>query len=312
MKKLRILALFFFWLEFLFAAYSFAQHSGPQHREWPALKIGEHPVCHLAYCLLYSEKHEQAVWVAYELTASETLKAHERTNKFLEDPAIATGSASNEDYFRSGFDRGHLAPAADMGWSQQAMEESFFFSNMSPQRPQCNRGIWKKGEELVRDWARQYGRLYVITGPVLRDGLPSIGPNQVSIPEFYYKVLFRPDSLHPQAIALLVPNEGSSGQISSFAVKVDSIEALTGLDFFPWLPDGLEKKLEGAVCHSCWEWNAHASGNFHPEKQVHESRTNLSPEAGNDDFRCHGITKKGARCKRKVRQAGGFCYQHGA
>lgn len=289
----------------------------PRYAEWPALRHGDKVVCHLAYCLVYSEKHEQAFWVAYELTAEETQKAHERSNQFLEDPEISTGSASDKDYAGSGFDRGHLAPAADMGWSQQAMEESFYFSNMSPQRPQCNRGIWKKGEELVRNWARQYGKLLVVTGPVLKEGLPVIGPNKVSVPEYFFKVLLRPDSLHPQVMAFLVPNQGSPEPISAFAVPADSIEAITQLDFFPWLDDQTEAKLEASVCVECWE----QPGNFSPRprqarelEELHQIQENHhlqeNPSSG-DEYRCHGITKNGTRCKRKVQQAGGNCYQHG-
>lgn len=304
-----MLARIFLIISIWFSFQATAQHR-VHHPEWPAVKPGEHPVCHLAYSLLYSEKHEQAAWVAYELTAEETLKAHERTNKFLEDPAISTGSASNEDYSRSGFDRGHLAPAADMGWSQQSMEESFYFSNMSPQRPQCNRGIWKKGEEQVRDWARLYGRLYVVTGPVLKEGLPFIGPNNVSVPEAYYKILLRPDSLHPAAMAFLVANEGSPESIQSFAVNIDSVEKLTGLDFFPWLLDAEEKKLESSVCISCWDWDKKEGG--HTQHGSRNSSSQSIPEAdASDAFRCHGITKKGARCKRKVKTVGDNCYQHG-
>ena len=96
---------------------------------------------HTGYCLLYNEQHEQAEWVAYQLTAGETQKSVDRSNRFLVDPDVISGSAENKDYSGSGFDRGHLAPAADMGWSATTMKESFFYSNMSPQRPEFNRGI---------------------------------------------------------------------------------------------------------------------------------------------------------------------------
>ena len=93
--------------------------------EIPKLKAGEELVRHLAFTLVYEEQYEQAKWVAYQLTASETQKSHERTNKFIADPAIATGLASLADYKGSGYDRGHLAPASDMGWSETSMAESF-------------------------------------------------------------------------------------------------------------------------------------------------------------------------------------------
>lgn len=289
-----------------------AQQKNPP--EWPAVPTGEKPVCHLAYCFLYAEKHEQALWVAYELTAEETLKSYERSNKFLEDPKVSTGSASNEDYSRSGFDRGHLAPAADMGWSQQSMEESFYFSNMSPQRPECNRGIWKKGEEQVRDWAREYGKLLVVTGPVLREGLPSIGPNQVSVPEFYYKVLLHPDPKNSIAMAFIIPNHGSSNPLQSFAVPIDSVEKISGLDFFPLLPDAQEKKLEAENCTACWNWGKTPAPIHRTGSESKNSRHENQSAAGmseSDPYRCHGITRKGERCKRRVKKEGINCYQHG-
>ena len=302
--------LFFFYIIVCLAETGFTQ---PAHPEWPALRQGEKVICHLAYCLVYNEEHEQATWVAYELTAAETRKVIGRSDRFIEDSKIATGSASTEDYAGSGFDRGHLAPAADMGWSAQAMEESFYFSNMSPQSPQCNRGIWKKGEELVRDWARLYGKLLVVTGPVLQDGLPSIGPNKVSVPEAYYKILLRSDSQQPAAMAFLVPNEGSRKSFSSFAVPIDSVEKITHLNFFPWLSKEQEKKLEASLCISCWDWDA--KGIRDPIDQNGRlpavSELNVQNSGFTDAFRCHGITKKGNRCKRKVKKAGSNCYQHG-
>ena len=106
--------------------------------------IGEQIVNHLGYSLSYNEKNEQASWVAYELTADQVRGTVKRKDSFRSDPLIKTGSASLSDYKGSGYDRGHLAPAADMKWSTTAMSESFFMSNMSPQLPGFNRGIWKK------------------------------------------------------------------------------------------------------------------------------------------------------------------------
>jgi hypothetical protein len=113
----------------------------------------EQIISHTAYLLSYNEEHEQANWVAYMLTSSKLGSGLERSNRFLEDPLVASGTATNADYAKSGYDRGHLAPAADMSWSMQVMQESFYYSNMSPQLPGFNRGIWKKLEEKVRDWA---------------------------------------------------------------------------------------------------------------------------------------------------------------
>lgn len=315
MKSIRIIRTLFcfglFCLNFYANAQLHSKYEAHPH-EWPALKNGEKAVCHSAYCLVYSEEHEQAIWVAYELTSDETLKSHERTDKFLIDPKISTGSATKEDYTRSGFDKGHIAPAADMGWSQTAMIESFFMSNMSPQRPQCNRGIWKKGEEQVRDWAKNYGKLYVVAGPVLKKGLPAIGANQVSIPEFYYKVLLRPDSLHPEGIGLIIANEGSKMPLKTFAVSIDSVERLTGLDFFPWMSEPVEAKTEARLCLDCWSWGKGHYDKVKNSQSGHSSHHEISNKDSDlEENRCSGITKKGNRCKRKVRISGSNCFQHG-
>ena len=105
---------------------------------------------HLGYSVHYDQKHRQARWVGYLLTKSETVKVAKRSNKFTADPLIPE-TDNAVDYKKSGFDRGHLAPAADMSYSQETMQESFYFSNMSPQNPSFNRGIWKKLEEKTRD-----------------------------------------------------------------------------------------------------------------------------------------------------------------
>lgn len=212
------------------------------------LQIVKHP----GFTLAYTEEHEQAAWVAYELTAEEVAGTASRTDRFLEDPAIRTGSATDNDYKGSGYDRGHLAPAADMKWSEEAMSASFYFSNMSPQRPSFNRGVWKRAEEQVRDWALHYDAVYVTTGPVLNNIIAHIGNNKVSVPAYYYKTVL--DKKMEKAIAMLIPNEGSKAELQSFCISVDSLETLTGLDFFQGLPDEEEKRLESTCTHESWTW----------------------------------------------------------
>lgn len=222
------------------------------HPEWPAVASDQKVISHEGYSLVYAEAHEQAIWVAYELTAEETTNDVERGNHFIEDPEISTGSATNADYAKSGYDRGHLAPAADMGWSTTAMEESFYFSNMSPQEPGFNRGICKKLETQVREWARQHESIYVVTGPVLSSGLPTIGPNKVSVPNYYYKVILDGQGSGMHGIGFILPNASSQQPLSSFAVSIDSVEKVTGLDFFPSLPSEIIVPLEGERCLNCW------------------------------------------------------------
>ena len=274
--------------------------------ELPAISAHDEIVKHTGYTLSYNEANEQANWVAYELTAEETQKAFERTNKFIPDPDVPTGSADDADYRGSGYDRGHLAPAADMGWSETTMRESFYFSNMSPQRPEFNRGIWKELEEQVRDWARDNRKIYVVTGPVLEKGLPTIGHDQVSVPKAYYKVILDYNESEPKGIGFILPNEGSSRPVSSFAVTIDSVEKVTHLDFYPALPDAQEKKIESTLCVSCWNWESTSTKSVHSSKPTKYTQGNIAGEK----VQCHGITKAGNRCKNMTTNPSGYCVHH--
>ena len=216
-----------------------------EHKEClacPAAKPTETIFSHTAYSFSYNEKHEQANWVAYLLTKAHLGAGVERSDRFVEDPIVSTGTASNQDYAKSGYDRGHLAPAADMSWSEKVMQESFYFSNMSPQLPGFNRGIWKRLEEQVRDWALLYDSLYIVTGPVLSPDLAHIGPNQVSIPKHYFKALI--SLKEKKGIAFYMPNQKSEAPLLQFAMSIDALEEIVGLDLFHLLPELLEQQLE--------------------------------------------------------------------
>ena len=130
--------------------------------ELPKTNSNDIIITHSGYSLLFNENHLQANWIAYDLSKEETNKRFERTDKFRSDPKVKTGTASDADYEGSGYDRGHLAPASDMGWSPAAMAESFYYSNMSPQTPRFNRGIWKKLEESLRTWAIENDTIYIL------------------------------------------------------------------------------------------------------------------------------------------------------
>lgn len=212
----------------------------------PSVRRTDEVIRRDGYVLRYREEYEQADWVAYPLLATEVFGDADRDGEqFRPDPLVSTGSAVPADYSRSGFDRGHLAPAGDFKFSQRLTRESFFMSNISPQRPEFNRGIWKELEEQVRAWAVRDKGLYVVTGPVLKPGLPTIGrKNRVAVPEQYYKVILYCQNPEIRMVGFLLKNEGSDLSLKNFVVPVDEIERLTGINFFPKIPDNLEKKLE--------------------------------------------------------------------
>ena len=201
----------------------------------------------------YSKKFRQAVWVSYILTAEQLQqKQVKRYNKFRTDPAIRFKPVRPKDYSRTGYDRGHLAPAADMTWSVESSKNSFFMTNISPQTPGCNRGVWKRLETQVRLWALTEKRLCVITGPVFtRNKRTTAKINRIPVPSAFYKVIL--DLTPPlKMIAFIVPNESSKKRLSSFVVTVKEIENLTGCDFFSNLEDELENSLESRSDFSHW------------------------------------------------------------
>ena len=207
------------------------------------------------YALGYVEYHEQPAWVVYRLTKQQALtKAAKRSDKFKEDPEIPTGSATLADYRRSGFDRGHLCPAADMAYSMRTMDDSFFMSNMSPQRPKFNRGVWKDLEAQVRDFAISEHDIYVVTGPILpKTKTITIGSNKVTVPTHYYKVVY--DRTPPEKmIGFILPNDGSDRPLQDFAVTVDAVEEATGLDFFSTVPQPKQERLESTISVQDWRW----------------------------------------------------------
>lgn len=206
-------------------------------------------VQHKYFSLAYSELHEGAYWVFYHLTPSMLEGPAIRKDNFRPDPKVSTFSASPDDYVGTGYDRGHLCPAASMVLNQEAMDETFFMSNMSPQHPSLNRGRWKSLETKEREWAARLDTLYIATGAIYSDSLGVIGENQVTIPRAYYKILW--DGAE-NIIAFLMPNQKCSETLEYYAVPVDSIEVMTGMDFFSIIPDRIENELEANIETASW------------------------------------------------------------
>lgn len=201
-------------------------------------KIAEHG----AYSLEFIPELRIAEWVLYEVTATEITGArYARSDDFREDPALPGLSPDADDYAGSGFDRGHLAPAADMAYDAQAMSESFLMTNMTPQHPSLNRGRWKTLETAVRGWAVEKEALCVVAGPVLTPGLDELASGIV-VPEWFYKVVYDPAPV-PSAVGYLFPNAKCPEPLPAYAVPIDRIEALTGLDLFPGLDERIEQTI---------------------------------------------------------------------
>lgn len=221
--------------------------------EWLPISTSGQVIHHQGYSLSYSEPHEQAEWVAYELKKSHLSTTNFDRPYFEVDHAVKTGAASWKNYKNSGYDRGHLCPAGDRKYSREAYEETFLTSNISPQDPEFNAGIWNTLEQKVRDWAHKYDGVFVVTGGVLKGNLATIGNEKVAVPNQFYKIVYDPEN--EKMIAFLMPNQDSNQPLNRFVVSVDSIETLTGIDFFPDLDDELENRLEAKSGYKGWRLN---------------------------------------------------------
>lgn len=241
-------------------------HSDLASTGLPKLEANEVVVFHTAYALVYSEENEQAKWVAHIILPDVKRGNEGRSNDFRPDSLIKSGSAVEADYFLRlvqpdssfkydgfGYDRGHLAPSADFRYSKKALSESYLYANMSPQVAQLNRGKWAELEDIIRQYViRNNIQVYVVSGGVLKPGLKKIerGANKVSIPEYYYKVAL--DMVNKRAIGFIMPNKACEYPVMNYACSIDSVEAVTGIDFFPTLQNNEALKIESNLDVSKW------------------------------------------------------------
>ncbi len=249
---------------------------------------------HSYYTLSYSEQNEQAKWVYYKLTDKMLEGKTARTDNFKVDNHVSTLSAHPADYAGACYDRGHLCPAGDMTVNLVAMSESFFMSNVSPQVPSFNRGIWQKLEATVRNWAHIEKEIHIVTGPVFINNLGILPGCNVTIPGYYYKVVFDATEEY-KMIALLLPNAKGDKSLQEYVVTVNYVEELTGIDFFPGLPDSIENKLEANSNPLLWEF------------KEYESSASIEAPA----VQCSGKVKStGLQCRNKTTNQNGYCHLH--
>ncbi len=214
-------------------------------------------VKHSALILQYNEEHEQADWVAHKISVDILTGAQGRTNDFRADPKVSTGTAEKDDYWYSGFDRGHLAPSADFRWSQKAVSESYYYSNMSPQRPEFNREAWADLENTLRRYVEEKQRpLYVVTGPYYSEKPKKLGDNKVSIPQYYFKTALDYTADTIAGVAFLMPNAQCEYPVFSYALTIDSLESITGINFYHQLPDSAENIAESIYDYDYWKFAA--------------------------------------------------------
>jgi endonuclease G len=251
MKKIASLFLFMFVFIIQISAQEIIK--GIEKKDLPIFETEEERefVVHTGYVLSYREAYEQAEYVLYTIITNDTIKI-ERSNNFKEDPTVSTRSASPKDYTKSGYDKGHLAPAADFSYSKVLMNESFYMSNMSPQTPNLNRGAWRLLEEYFRNLSKEFDKNYIITGPVLGKDSDSymykeIGSNKVKVPESYYKcgIFIKDDEIY--TLAFILPNEIEGTDYTIYQCTIDDVETIINMNIFPELDEEYESIINELI-----------------------------------------------------------------
>lgn len=216
-------------------------------------EVRSQEISHMGYTVSYNSDRKIPNWVAWDLTVAEANADLPRKDRFTPDPDVVGEQALDKDYRNSGYDRGHMAPAADMRWSSQAMRESFYLSNICPQNHNLNAGDWKSLEEKCRTWAEQFSRIYITAGPVYEPGLQkTIGPGNVVVPKRFFKAVLARGPRGWQSIGFIFENAAGHRPLRHYALTVDSLEEITGLDFFYSLDRNLQQSIEASFSLEDW------------------------------------------------------------
>ena len=250
----------------------------PRVMEMPAPLNGKKEILmkRTGYSVSYNKDTKLPNWVAWHLTAAHTKGRNYRDGlMFEEDGEVPSPRATDYDYSRSRYDRGHMCPSGDNKWDKNAQRQSFLLTNVCPQNHELNKGDWNDLEMQCREWAKQMGDIYVVAGPVFYNGVKkTIGRNKVAVPDAFFKVVMH-DGRKAKAIGFIYPNAEGHKNMAEYVKSVDDVERITGLDFFPKLDDEVEDRIEAAGKNtSVKEWGV-GRMNFdkHPDKYPDKFRS---------------------------------------
>ena len=202
------------------------------------------------YALSYNKDKKQANWVAWHLTRPHTYGDVERPPRAFHDDDDVSNSTHYYDYNKSKqYDRGHLCPAGDNKWDEEAMLETFLMTNVCPQYYELNKGVWNDIEIKCRDWARQEGDVYIVSGPLFypnKRNRELLGSSRIPVPDAFFKVVLS-NKHQGKGIGFLCENRRGSYNLNDYKMTIDEIERITGIDFFPALPDEMEERVESQI-----------------------------------------------------------------
>ncbi len=221
--------------------------------ELPAIRNSDVVLVYNGFIINYNTQRLIPNWVAYELTAEEVAGEIPRARGFSMDLDYKGRQAMREDYSNTGWDKGHMAPSADMKWSQTAMNESFYLTNICPQNHDLNGKDWHSLEKYVRDWALKFGSIWVVCGPyVYANTYGTIGERNVVVPDGFFKAVLRRDGKDFKSIAFVFENNSNRQPVREAVVSVNDVEALVGFDLFTNLSDKIEEAVEAEASWEEW------------------------------------------------------------
>ena len=223
--------------------------------ELPGIESNDYIIEYSGYTVSYDAISKIPEWVAYELTKDETYGDAQRDGKrFEQDASVFLPQAEDKDYRGSGWTRGHMAPAADFRWDDDAMWETFVFTNCCPQDEELNNGVWNTLEKKCRTWARRFGNVHIVTGPIIGyNTYGTIGKGRVTVPDAFFKAILIHDGSKYHSIAFIMENKPQNDNLQKCAMSVDELESMTGLDLFPALDDSMEEKTEREFSLRVWK-----------------------------------------------------------
>ena len=222
--------------------------------ELPAIRRSDVILVYNGFIVNYNTERLIPNGVAYELTAEEVAGQAPRAKGFGMDMDYSGKQAMREDYSGTGWDKGHMAPSADMKWSQAAMNESFYLTNICPQNHDLNGRDWHTLEKHVRNWALAYGSVWVVCGPYVSDNhYGTIGAQDVMVPDGFFKAVLRKDGRKFKSIAFLFENDGREQSYREVIVSVNDVEALINYDLFTNLNNLIEEEVESQADLREWE-----------------------------------------------------------
>ena len=226
----------------------------PALMELPTIEDDDIIITHIGYTISYNAEARIPEWVAYELTADETRGESGRDDAMFQmDPDYRSTQAMREDYSGSGWTKGHMACAGDFHWDSDALGETFYLTNVCPQDETLNQGDWNYLERQVRNWARDYGKVWVVTGPIIGTGKYGvIGDRDVVVPDSFFKAVMYQNKGKFHSIAFVMGNDSARYYLNDCCMSVNELEELTGLDFFPMLDDSVEESVESQLHPSDW------------------------------------------------------------